>query len=146
MKTDGEGLRERVQELEVANQTLWEREQTLSAALDDLYRVTTGLLAAGSLEELYDEIVVAAVGILHADFATVQSLWPDRGSGGELRLCGHRGLDPVAASRWEWIGLANRTSCAEALRTRHRVAAPDIRKSEILTGDDLEAHLAVGIV
>lgn len=40
---------------------------------------------------------------MHSDYASLQMLFPERGSGGELRLLSFRGFNPEAAKFWEWV-------------------------------------------
>src|SRR5262249_22807356 len=54
---------------------------------------------------LYEKMIGAAAAIMRSDFASIQMLYPERGSGGELRLLAFRGFSPEAAKFWEWVGL-----------------------------------------
>src|SRR5215472_9478514 len=90
-------LRERTQELEDANAALRERERAVAADLETtkrLQEVSMQLTATGNGKAVYEQILDAAMTILHADFASIQIFHPERGAQGELRLLGHRGFDP----------------------------------------------------
>jgi len=69
------------------------------------------------IEGLYDQILDSAVALMRADFASMQMLYPERGSGGQLRLLGARGFTPEAVRTWEWVSADAPTSCGLALRT-----------------------------
>src|SRR5438045_4883879 len=103
------------------------RQSELDAA-QRLQQIAIQSIDARGIEVLYEQILDTAMAILHSDFASLQMFHPERGSRGELRLLGHRGFRAEAVKRWEWVGLSTRTTCGEALRTRQRVAAADVRK------------------
>jgi signal transduction histidine kinase/CheY-like chemotaxis protein len=142
-------VRERTQELEQANAALQQSQRSLAAELEAaqrLQQVSTKLIQADRVEELYELILDTALATMHADFASLQKLYPKRGSAGELYLLGHRGFTPEAARLWEWVRPGTQTSCGVALRTRQRVVVPDAERCEFMTGsDDLEAYLKMGI-
>jgi len=147
------GLEQLVQEqsraLEAANAALRQSRKTLETELDAarrLQQVATQLISAQGIEALYDQILDAAVAILHSDFASIQMFYPERGVSGELRLLGHRGFSAEAAKRWEWVRPTTRTSCGEALCAGRRVFIPDIRNCDFMAGsEDLEGYISAGI-
>src|ERR1700745_792166 len=53
-------------------------------------------------------------------------LFPERGSGGEVKLLAFRGFDPQAAQFWEWVDADSKCPCGIALRDKRRVVAPDV--------------------
>ena len=115
-------------------------------AVQSLQYVATRLIVAHGTEALYDEILDAALAIVHADLASIQMARPDQGAPGELKLLGHRGFSAQAAKRWEWVGPNSRTTCGQALRTGRKVVVPDIRLCDFLAGsEDLAAMLDAGI-
>ena len=140
---------EQTRELQNANEALRQSEQMLAMELDAAQRlqhVATELINAHGTEALYEQILDAAMAILHADFASIQMFHPERGTNGELQLLGHRGFSAEAAKRWEWVRPTTRTTCGEALRTGRRVAVPDVRNCDFMSGsDDLEGYLSAGI-
>jgi PAS domain S-box-containing protein len=108
-----------------------------------LQQVSTRLIQAEEVDELYDQILETAMKIMHADFASVQIFHPERG---ELKLLGYRGFNPKAAKFWEWVRPASRSPCGVALGTSRRVAVPDILECDWMAGsDDLETLLQTGI-
>ena len=98
------------------------------------------------MEVLYEEILDALQAIMGAHLASIQMFCPERGSGGELRLLGHRGFSEDAIKRWEWVSTTTNTTCGQALRTGQKVAVADIRKCEFMAGtEDLEGYLDAGV-
>jgi len=94
----------------------------------------------------YEEIVDRAVALMRSDYASVQMLFPERGSGGELLLLSFRGFNPEAATFWEWVRADSKSTCGIALRDRKRVVAPDIASCEFMAGsEDQETYLQTGI-
>jgi hypothetical protein len=62
-----------------------------------LQHIATQLIDARGIEALYEQILDTAMAVLHADFASLQVFYPERGNGGELRLLGQRGFSAEAA-------------------------------------------------
>jgi PAS domain S-box-containing protein len=123
-------VRQRTRELEASNAALRQSELRFAKELDAaerLQRVATQLITAQGSEELLQQILDAAVAIMHSDFAGIQIFYPERGTNGALRLVGHRGFNAETAERWEWIYPEMHSACAEALRTGRRVVVPDVR-------------------
>jgi PAS domain-containing protein len=140
---------ERTRELQKANEALQQSQQMFAGELDiaqRLQHVATELISARGTQALYEQILDTAMAILHADFASIQKFYPERATNGELQLLGHRGFSLDAAANWEWIRPTRCTSCSEALRTGRRVAVPDVRTCDFMSGsDDLEEYLSAGI-
>ena len=127
-------------------ETLYAELASEFSAAERLQHVSTQLITARGTEALYEQILDTALAVLHADFASIQQFYPDRGSNGELRLLGHRGFSAEAAKRWEWVGPATRTTCGEALRTGRRVVVADVRKCDFMAGsEDLDGYLGAEI-
>ena len=111
-----------------------------------LQQVATQLISAHGIQALYDQILDSAIAILHADFASIQMFYPERGPRGALRLLGHRGFNSESAKRWEWVQPETPTACGEALRTGRRVIVPHVRICDFISeSDDLEGYLRAGI-
>jgi signal transduction histidine kinase/CheY-like chemotaxis protein len=142
-------VREQTRELEAAKEAHRQSEQMLAMELDAAQRlqhVATELINVHGTEALYEQILDAAMAILHADFSSIQMFYPERGTSGELRLLGHRGFSAEAAKRWEWVRPTTRTTCGEALRTGRRVLVPDVRNCDFMSGsDDLDGYLGAEI-
>jgi PAS domain S-box-containing protein len=137
---------QRSHELEDANEVLRRSEEINAKEMQTLHLVATQLISASGMEALYDQILDTALGILHADLATLQMVYPARGTLGELKLLGHRGFSPETVKRWEWVSPDSRTTCGEALRTGRTVVVSDVRKCDFMAGsEDLQAFLDAGI-
>lgn len=94
----------------------------------------------------YEKVIDKALNLMSSDYASLQMLHPDRGSGGELRLLAFRGFDPQAAKFWEWVRADSKSTCGIALRDKKRVVAPDIAACEFMAGsDDQQVYLETGI-
>jgi PAS domain S-box-containing protein len=117
-----------------------------TADLEVLQKISSELIQEQSPEALYEKIVDAAVAIMRSDYASMQMLFPERGTGGELRLLAFRGFNPLAASFWEWVRADSKSTCGLALRSGERVMAPDIASCEFMAGsEDREVYLQTGI-
>jgi GAF domain-containing protein len=94
----------------------------------------------------YEKIVDDAVAIMRSDYASVQMLFPERGTGGELRLVAFRGFNPDAAKFWEWVRADSKSTCGIALRETRRVVAPDIAVCDFMAdSEDQQVYLQTGI-
>src|SRR6516162_7439149 len=103
-------------------------------------------LVGKSQTMVYDEIVDAAVTLMQSDFASMQMLYPERGTGGELRLLAFRGFNPQAATFWEWVRADSKSTCGLALRDSKRVVAPDISACDFMAdSEDQQVYVQTGI-
>lgn len=94
----------------------------------------------------YEKIVENAIALMRSDYASLQMLFPERGSGGELLLLSFRGFNPQAAKFWEWVRADSKSTCGIALRDNERVVAPDIAGCDFMAGsDDQGIYLQTGI-
>ena len=92
----------------------------------------------------YENIVDDAMTLMRSDYAKM--LFPERGSGGELRLLAFRGFNPQAAQFWEWVRADSKSTCGIALRDKTRVVAPDIATCRFMDGsEDQRIYLQTGI-
>lgn len=111
-----------------------------------LQSISSELIDAHRIEVLYERIVDAATRIMHSDYASMQMLYPERGTGGELRLLAFRGFNPEAAKFWEWVRADSKSTCGLALLTGRRAVAPDISSCEFMAdSDDQQIYLQTGI-
>lgn len=94
----------------------------------------------------YQKIVDNAIELMQSDYASMQMLFPERGSGGELRLLAFRGFNPQAAQFWEWVRADSKSTCGIALREKSRVVVADIAACDFMAGsEDLRTYLQTGI-
>jgi len=111
-----------------------------------LQGISAELVREEDVDALYGKILDAAMTIMGSDFASMQMLYPERGTNGELRLLGFRGFNPQAARFWEWVRPDSGSTCAEAFRTGERVIVSNVETSKITAGtDDLATYLDTGI-
>jgi len=95
---------------------------------------------------LYEKIVDAAGGIMDSDFASLQMLFPECGTAGQLRLLSFRGFNPEAARFWEWVRADSKSTCGLALLTGERAIAPEIATCEFMAdSEDQLTYLQTGI-
>ena len=138
-----------ITERQRAEQALRASEAQLEAELTDtklLQNISRELTDQEQVEGLYEKIIEAAVAIMRSDCASMQMLYPERGSAGELRLLAFRGFDPQAAKFWEWVRADSGSTCGQALRTGQRAIAPDVETCECMAGtDDLVVYRQAGI-
>jgi PAS domain S-box-containing protein len=132
-----------------AEEALRGKEAQLEAELDDtkmLQGISAEMIHHNNVKTLYEKIMDAAVAIMRSDFASMQMLFPERGSGGELCLLAFRGFNPQAAKFWEWVRADSESTCGVALRTGKRAIAPDVEKCDYMAGtQDLATYLQTGI-
>ncbi|MGQ0748990.1 MAG: PAS domain S-box protein [Betaproteobacteria bacterium] len=144
----GEAQREIAQRRQ-AEEALRESQSQLESELTDsrlLQGISAEMAHQGDIESLYDKILDAAVAIMRSDYASMQMLHPERGSGGELRLLACRGFSPQAAKFWEWVRADSESTCGVALRTGKRVIAPDVERCDFMAGtQDQATYLQTGI-
>lgn len=130
-----------------------ELSRQLNCALDEqelankrrVVDINSGLTKASEWTD-YKKIVDDAVALMHSDYASLQMLYPERGSGGELRLLAFRGFNPQAARFWEWVGADSKSTCGIALLKKERIVAPDIVGCDFMAGsEDQQVYLQTGI-
>ena len=94
----------------------------------------------------YENVIDKAVNVMRSDYASLQMLFPKRGSGGELWLLAFRGFNPQAAQFWEWVRADSKSTCGIALLGKQRVVAPDIAACDYMAGsEDRQVYLQTGI-
>jgi GAF domain-containing protein len=99
-----------------------------------------------ALANSYEKIVNDAVALMRSDYASLQMLFPERGTGGELRLLAFRGFNPQAARFWEWVRADSKSTCGIALRDAKRVVASDIANCDFMAdSEDKRVYLQTGI-
>src|SRR5690242_160659 len=142
-------LAEHVRENRRLIERLSESERHLAAEYADaelLQNLSCELIQEQPIESLYEKIVDAAVTIMRSDYGTIQSLYSERGSGGELHLLAFRGFSLEAAEEFKWVPADAPTTCAIALRTKQRVVVPDFDQCDFMAGTQaLTAHVQAGV-
>jgi signal transduction histidine kinase/CheY-like chemotaxis protein len=111
-----------------------------------LQNISTRLIQANNIDELYDQILETAMQLLHSDYACFQLFIPERGEKGELHLLRQRGFNEADIGAWEWVTPRSRSSCGLALNTRHRIVFPDVLQCDYMAGSIyLETYNKIGI-
>jgi len=101
------------------------------AGTQRLQETSTLLIHGGDVGALYQQILEAAIAIMHSDMSSLQMLNDERN---ELRLLGWRGFHPESAVFWERVRMESGSSCAAALRAGQRIIIPDLETSEVAAG------------
>jgi len=96
------------------------------------------LIQEGSLDSFYQRALDAAVELMSADMASMQTFHPELG---ELRLLAWRGFHPESAAFWERVHLDSASTCGMALSEARRIIVPDTETCGFMadTGD-LDAY------
>ena len=103
-----------------------------------LQEISTLLIQEGSLDSFYQRALDAAVELMSADMASMQTFHPELG---ELRLLAWRGFHPESAAFWERVHLDSASTCGMALSEARRIIVPDTETCGFMadTGD-LDAY------
>ena len=111
-----------------------------------LQNISTRLIQANNIDELYDQILETAMQLLHSDYACFQLFIPERGEEGELYFLRQRGFDESDIEAFEWVSSRSQSSCGLALNTRQRVFFPDVLQCDYMAGSIyLETYNKIGI-
>jgi signal transduction histidine kinase/ActR/RegA family two-component response regulator len=105
---------------------LRESQRRLAADLDGartLQRLSSGLIHEHSAHALYEQVLDAAVLLMHADAASLQLL--DAASG-QLHLLGARNYHPESVAAWQRVSVGDGCGCGRALLAGARVVIPDV--------------------
>jgi PAS domain S-box-containing protein len=121
-------------------------ERARDAQPDDALRlreISTLLIQEGNLDILYSRILDAAIGLMAADMASMQTFHPEQK---ELWLVAWKGFHPASAAFWERVRFNSASTCGLALSTGCRVVVPDIQTCGAIAGTpDLDAYRRSGI-
>src|SRR5262249_40032161 len=108
-----------------------------------LQEISTLLIEENDVNTLYDRVLDAAVGLMSADFGSMQTFDSERD---ELRLLTHKGFHPESAKFWEWVRLDAACTCGVALSSGTRVVVPDVEACDFIQGSaDLPSYRLSGI-
>lgn len=111
-----------------------------------IQNISIELLEEDNIQGLYERFMDTVMGIMNANFASMQILYVDEDGTRKLHLIAHRGFNQYAADGWQWVySSTSATTCAEALRTGKRVIAPNVEESDYMQGTkDLEIYRQTG--
>jgi GAF domain-containing protein len=137
-------------ERQQADKALNESQTQVAEELKDtmlLQSISAEIVQAENIGRLYDWIMKAAVEIMDSDYASMQMLYPERGTAGELRLLASHGFSEEAIKFWEWVRADSHCSCGIALRIGQRFIVPDVRQCDLMAGtEDQRALIQAGIL
>ena len=132
------------QELQDAQEALRASEERLAsdlAAAERLQEISSRLIREDDVDQLYHQILDAAVALMHSDMASLQAM---EDGGGALRLLAYRGFGPEFARTFERVSQEARTSCGMAWQEGRRVVVPDVETCDFIVGtkaaEDLRGH------
>jgi PAS domain S-box-containing protein len=135
-----------------AEEALRSSERELAFELDStrkLHELSIRSIASGQDQELYDQMLEAATGIMHSDFASMQIAEPipgDDSDGVVLRLLASKGFHPLSEKFWEKVELGSDSACGQASQRGERHIIQDAYNLESLRGTrDLEEYQRSGI-
>jgi len=107
-----------------------------------LHDVGTQLAGTGSLPELLDVILRAAIDITHADMGNVQLL----DEPGRLTIVAQRGFEQPFLDFFRHVEAGDRSACAATLDSRRRVVVDDVTQSSVFQdAESLNVLLAAGV-
>jgi PAS domain S-box-containing protein len=143
------GLATDITDRKKAEELLRESQEQLAAELEAsqlLQDLSIQLIQAGNVEALYDKLLNTFIKVMHADFAIIQQLHPERGKEGELYLLRDYGFGEFDTKCWEWITPQSKSSCGLALKSLQRVSFSDVLQCDYMAGGDiLEQYRQAGI-
>lgn len=133
-----------------AERALHESQQHLKEELQAaqaLWHLATRSIAADDVQSFYDDLLDTVVGLLRADFASLQLLHHDEsGRPGQLELLTYRGFTQEAAEFWRWVTAESKSTCGRVLSEMTRVVVSDVETSELMAGsNDLAMFQKLGI-
>jgi PAS domain S-box-containing protein len=124
-----------------ADAALHDLQSRLARDLDDallLQQASTRLIEADDVDRVHEQLLDAAVSIMHADFGTVQVL---DAALGVLRLLTSKGFEPGAVAAWAQVGTDSANACAAALRQGTRIVVRDVEDWAPLSGTAELEHM-----
>jgi PAS domain S-box-containing protein len=135
-----------ISERKLAEQKVQVSEERLAmelAATRRLQEISTQLIREDTAEDLYEQILDAAVAIMHSDMASMQIVDEREDA---LRLLAFRGFEPAFGQTFALVRRDTKTSCSAAWQVRHRVIVRDVETCDFIVGTTaLDDHLKSGI-
>jgi PAS domain S-box-containing protein len=126
---------------EEAQKQLTEQLAAELAATQELQHTSTQLIREGDPNALYQQIVKAAVTIMHSDMASIQMV---EASQDALRLLASEGLDSAFGQIFE--SSDPEAPCSAARRAGHRVIVPNVESCDFMMGTTvLQNYRKIGI-
>ncbi len=113
-----------------AEQALRKSEEQLALDLIDAKRLqafSTQLIHEDNNELLYEQLLTAAIALMHSGMASIQVYHPEKK---QLQLLAHKGYHPESAAHWEWVSIDSKSPCGAALIKGERCIITDVEKDE----------------
>ena len=120
----------------LAEEALRASESQLARELEDtqqLQEISTLLIEEDNTETLHEQILNAAIALMHSDMGSLQMFDPERQ---ELHLLAWKGFHPESAAYWETITGESFTICGRALRSGERQIVPDVNSPDFVTDSE----------
>jgi PAS domain S-box-containing protein len=96
-----------------------------------LHQISTLLIQDGDAQALYGCILDAAIELMSADMASMQTFHPELR---ELRLVAWRGFHPRSAAFWGRVRVDSASTCGLALSAGSRIVVADIETCDSMAG------------
>jgi len=115
-----------------------QHEHRLATALSGvkkLQEISTRLVTENNINQLYNDILDAAVNLMEADMGSIQLFVPESD---ELVLLAHKGLDGRTVECWQTVKVPACTAFETVPTMKRRVFIADIEHCESVTEDDRE--------
>jgi PAS domain S-box-containing protein len=111
-----------------------------------LQRLSGELIAGTDVEAIHERVLDAAIGVMEADCASLQSVQPAQDGENELVFLAGRGLTADSARAWQRVCAGGVSTCALALRSGQRVAVADVESCGWMRGTaELRTYREMGI-
>ncbi|MFT3910881.1 MAG: GAF domain-containing protein [Ferruginibacter sp.] len=121
-------------------------EEQLANELADtrqLQMISAQIIEEDTMEKLYQQILDAAMAMMHANAASLQQYVPEKEA---LYLLASKHFAEGSARFWEWVRLDSNSSCALALNNKERFIVADINSNKDMAGtNDAFFYAASGI-
>jgi len=116
-------------------------ENELTTELADMRRlqqISTKLMLENKVDQLYQDILDAAIILLRSDMGSMQVLLPEKN---ELLLLVQKGFHPFSTNFWKVVKVDSGSTCAKALAYGKRIITPDVECCDFIAGtEDLKAY------
>lgn len=122
-------------------QALQQSRAELAVELADaiqLQQISTQMMHENKPGALYEQLVEAAMRLVHSDMGSIQVLDPQRS---QLKLVAWRGFAPESARFWNWVRVDSFSTCGMVLNRGERVIVTDVDDCDFLAATrDLEHY------
>lgn len=120
----------------LSKEALRKSEELLAIELADskqLQLISSQIIEEDSIEKLYEQLIDAAIAIMHSKAASIQLYVPKKDA---LLLLASKGFAKESAAFWEWVGLKSNSTCAGALINKKRFIVQDVELSDFMAATD----------